>query len=183
LSSASFDESAAVNIETMPLSAALANHKGAIVKRWSERLLQTYPESATKFLSRERDPFLNPVGHTLHEGLSALFDGLIQPIDMASLTPVLDAIVRIRAVQDFTAGQAIAFPFLLKQIIRAELAADVQRYSEELVILEARIDELALLAFDLFVKCREQVYEVKVNEIRRRAFVLERVYHDELPSS
>jgi hypothetical protein len=166
--------SAAVNGEGMPLSEALANRRGAVVQRWCERLFQTYPASTKKFLSQEKDPFRNPVGHTLQEGLSALFDGLIQSADIASLTSVLDGIVRIRAVQDFTAGQAIAFPFLLKPIIRMELAADVERYSKELVSLEARIDELALLAFDLFMKCREQVYEIKVNEIKRRAFILER---------
>jgi hypothetical protein len=160
----------------MPLSTALAVHKDAIVKRWFERVLQTYPESTKKFLSEERDPFHNPVGHTLQEGLSGLFSGLIQSTDLASLTPVLDGIVRIRAVQDFTAGKAIAFLFLLKQIIRTEFAADVPRYSDELVALEARIDELALLAFDLFMRCREQVYEIKVNEIKRRSFILERAH-------
>jgi hypothetical protein len=163
-----------VVIERMPLSTALAVHKGDIVKRWFEQVIQTYPESTKKFLSDERDPFHNPVGHTMQEGLSDLFNGLIQSIDLASLTPVLDGIVRIRAVQDYTAGQAIAFPFLLKQIIRTELAADVPRYSDELVALEARIDELALLAFDIFMRCREQVYEIKVNEIKRRSFILER---------
>jgi hypothetical protein len=172
-----------VNVKGMPFSAALANHRSAVVKKWFERLLQTYPESTTRFLSQEKDSFRNPVGHTLHEGLSALFDGLIQPTDMASLTPVLDSIVRIRAVQDFTAGQALAFPFLLKQIIRAEFTADALRYSDELVAMEARIDELALLAFELFVKCREQVYGIKANEIKRRSFILERVHQKEQSSS
>jgi hypothetical protein len=172
-----------VTTESMPLSKALANQRSAIVDKWFERLLGTYPESTTKFLSQEKDPFQNPVGHTLKEGLSNLFDGLMQPIDVASLAPMLDGIVRIRAVQDFTASQALAFPFLLKQIIRTEFAADVQRYSSELLALEARIDKLALLAFDLFVRCREQMYELKVNEIKRRSFVLERAHQKEQSSS
>jgi hypothetical protein len=163
-----------VKTESLPLSAALANRRSAVVRRWLERLLEAYPESTTRFLSEEKDPFRNPVGHTLHEGLEALFDGLLQPAETASLAPVLDGIVRIQAVQDFTAGQAVAFPFLLKQILRTEFAADVRRHSDELALLEARIDELALLAFDLFMKCREQVYALKVNETKRRAFILER---------
>jgi hypothetical protein len=171
--------SAAVINESMPLSEALANHRGAIVKLWFERVLQTYPESTTKFLSREKDPIRNPVGHTLQKGLSDLFDGLIQAIDVDSLAPVLDGIVRIRAVQDFTAGQALAFPFLLKQILRTEFANDIPRYYEELTALEVRIDRLAILAFELFVKCREQVYEIKVNEIKRRSFILERAHQKE----
>ena len=168
-----------VTTESTPLAAILKNRRSAIVDKWLERLIGTYPESTTRFLSQEKDPFQNPVGHNLKEGLSNLFDGLIQPGEVASLASVLDGIVRIRAVQDFTAGQALVFPFLLKQIIRTEFSADIQRYSNELSALEARIDELALLAFDLFVKCREQVYELKVNEIKRRSFILERAHRKE----
>jgi hypothetical protein len=167
---------AALKFEDSSLSEALANRRDAIVKRWLERMLQTYPESTTGFLARERDPFRNPIGHTLKEGLAALFDGLIQPTDAASLAPVLDSIVRIRAVQDFTASQAVSFPFLLKQIIRAEFAPDALRYSDELAALEARIDELALIGFDLYVKCREQVFEIKANEAKRRTYILERAF-------
>jgi hypothetical protein len=163
-----------VNNQSMPLLAALAKDRNKLIERWLAGLLRTYPESTTGFLSQEKDPFRNPVGNALQENLAALFDGLIQLEDIKSLMPVLDGIVRIRAVQDFTAGQAIAFPFLLKQIVRAEFAANIPRYSKELADLEDRIDELALLAFDLFMKCREQIYESRVNEIKRRTFILER---------
>jgi RsbT co-antagonist protein rsbRD N-terminal domain len=165
-----------VKIEVLPWSAALANRRNAVVKRWFERMLQSYPESMTGFLSHESDPFRNPVGHTLKEGLSALFDGLIQAPEVASLKPVLDGIVRVRAVQDFTASQAVSFPFLLKQILRAEFTDDSSRYSDELAALEARIDELALLAFDLYMECREQVFEIRANETKRRSFILERAH-------
>ena len=168
---------------SMALPEALRERRNAIVNKWLERLLETYPESTTRFLLKEKDPFQNPVGHNLKDGLSDLFEGLVQSAEIASLAPVLDGIVRIRAVQDFNAGQALAFPFLLKQIIRMEFAADIQRFSREISALEARIDELALLAFDLFVKCREQVYELKVNEIKRRSFMLERAQHKEQSSS
>jgi hypothetical protein len=166
----------AVNSESLPLLAALANRRDAIVKKWFERVIQAYPESTTRFLSQEMDPFRNPIGHALKEGLPALFDQLIQPIDATLLKPVLDGIVRIRAVQDFTAGQAVSFLFLLKQTIRAEFTGDAPRYSDELAALEARIDELALLAFDLYVKCRERVHEIRFNEAKRRAFISERAH-------
>jgi hypothetical protein len=163
-----------VNLEDLPLSAELANRRNAFIKRWLDRMLQSYPESATRFLSQEKDPFRNPIGRTLKEGLSALFDGLIQATDVASLTTELEGIVRMRAVQDFTASQAVSFPFLLKQIIRAECAADASRYSDELAALEERIDAMALLAFDLYMRCREQVFEIKANETKRSVFVLEK---------
>jgi hypothetical protein len=165
--------------ESMSLSKALADHRGDIVRRWFERVLETYPESTTGFLSKEKDPFRNPVGHTLQKGLSDLFDGLTQRTDVQVLAPVVDDIVKVRAVQDLTAGQALAFPFLLKRILREEFAAGIPKHSEELAALEARIDQLALLAFDLFVQCRERICEIKVNEIKRRAFILERARRKE----
>jgi hypothetical protein len=163
----------------MALSAALTGHRNKIIEKWIAGVLRTYPESTTKFLSQKQDPFRNPVGHALQENLAALFDGLLQLADIQSLLPFLDGIVRIRAVQDFTAGQAVAFSFQLKKIIREEFSADLLRYSKEIAALEGRIDELALLAFDLFTKCREQMYESKVNEIKRRAFILERIQEKE----
>jgi hypothetical protein len=156
------------------LSAFLSNRKEALVKIWFDRILHEYPEASTRFLAQERDSFRNPIGHTLKESLSALFDGLMQPADRESLTLVLDDIVRIRAVQDFTADQAVSFPFLLKRILREELKAGLPRYSEEFTDLEARIDDLVLLAFDLYVKCRERLFEIRFNEAKRSMFMLER---------
>jgi hypothetical protein len=40
---------------------------------------------------------------------------------------------------------------------------------EELSALETRIDRLALLAFDCYMKCREKIYEIRLGELRRRA--------------
>ena len=33
---------------------------------------------------------------------------------------------------------------------------------------------MALLAFDLFMKCREKIYEIQAEEAKRRVYVLER---------
>jgi hypothetical protein len=35
---------------------------------------------------------------------------------------------------------------------------------------------MALLAFDIFVQCREKMQELKVNEMRRRIYLLERMH-------
>ncbi len=35
---------------------------------------------------------------------------------------------------------------------------------------------MALLGFDLFMRCRERIYEIKANEAKRRLYVLERMY-------
>ncbi len=174
-----------------PPLAGLRERKNAILEAWLARTLQAYPEHTSRFLGRDRDPFRNPVGHTLREAFPVLLDAVLGGADSVRLTAGLDRIVRIRAVQDFTAGQAVAFVFLLKPVLREALhfplhppishlgGEDTQGVPGEganprdaLAILESRIDELALLAFDLFMRCRERIYEIKANEARRRVSVL-----------
>ncbi len=181
---------------------ALAAQKDSIVQEWLARALQSYPEHTGRFLARERDPFRNPVGHTLKMALPALFDQLVGDTDAAAVSSILDDILRIRAVQDFSAGQAVAFLFLLKPVIRDALQSsphpplspghpalergrgeDTQGVRGEgagwldaLAALEAKIDQMVLLAFDRFMRCREAIYEIKANEARRRIGVLFRRY-------
>jgi RsbRD-like negative regulator of sigma factor len=179
-----------------PLLDALRARKGAIVRAWLGRTLGTYPDQSSRFLDREKDPFRNPVGHTLKEGLAALFDELLGGMDSEKVTTLLDGIVRIRAVQDFTAAQAVAFPFHLKNVIRESLHSaprpplSLSRGEEKgeegsrpdaLTSLEDRIDQMTLLAFDLFMRCRESIYEVRANETRRRLYLLERMHESNLP--
>ena len=161
----------------LSLVEAVAARREAIVQEWLARTLQSYPEHTARFLGREKDRFRNPVGHTLKEALPALFDALLGGMGAAKVAPLLDGIVRIRAVQDFTAAQAVAFVFLLKRVVRGELGNEVQGglAGEELEALEARIDEMALLAFDLFMTCRERIYQIRADEAKRRVYLQERM--------
>jgi len=148
---------------------AVAEKRSDVVQEWFERTLRSYPGQTVGFLRGEKDPFRNPVGHTLREGLGVLFDEILGEMDEARITAALDAIVRIRAVQDHTASQAVAFLFLLKEVLREKSPA------ADLAALENRIDRMALLAFDLYMKCREKIYEIKAEEAKRRVYLLERV--------
>jgi hypothetical protein len=163
-----------VNVKDAPLSAVLANRRGSLLEKWLERMLESHPGPATGFLSREEDPFRNPIGHTLKNGLAALFDGLVRGSESSSLASDVECIVKIRAVQDLTPDEAVSFPFMLKQILRADFSEDAVRHSRDFADLEDRIDALALLAFSLYMKCREQIFEIRANEARRSVFALEK---------
>ncbi len=160
-----------------PLWAVLASKRDAIVRAWLAETLRTYAEQTARFLLQETDPFRNPVGHALGQALPALYDALLDRTDAAGIAPLLDGIVRIRAVQDFSPSQAVAFIFRLKPVIRAALQEDTEAMADTdgLASVEARIDEMALLAFDLFVQCREQISEIKASDARRRTFVKDRM--------
>ena len=152
----------------MVLEHLLPQKRAAILERWFQLVLETYPAGTSRFLKQEKDRFANPVGYTISQEIEALYDGLLQEMNSDKLAVCLDNIIRIRAVQDFPPSQTIAFIFLLKKAIREELASEIteNRVFEELLKFEARIDKLALLAFDIYMKCREKVFEIRVNEAK-----------------
>lgn len=156
-----------MKVASRPLTGILAKQRDAIIGEWLAQALQTYPDQTSRFLLQHKDPFRNPVGHTLKEGFTVLFDELLGGVDASRVAAALDSIVRIRAVQDFSPSQAVSFLFLLKRIIREKTDSD----AAGLKFLEDRIDEMALLAFDLFMKCREKIHEIQAGEARRRVFV------------
>jgi len=152
----------------MVLEHLLPQKRAAILERWFQLILETYPAGTSRFLKQEKDRFTNPVGYTISQEIEALYDGLLQEMNSDKLAVCLDNIIRIRAVQDFPPSQTIAFIFLLKKAIREELASEIaeNRVLEELLKFESRIDKLVLLAFDIYMKCREKVFEIRVNEAK-----------------
>jgi hypothetical protein len=146
-----------------------SEQKGVLLEKWLERTLATYPPQTLRFLHGEKDRFRNPVGHTLREGLATLLDGVTGEMPPAEIRPALEGIVRLRAVQDFTPSQAVGFVYLLREILSEELEGGAAP------AVQKRIDELALLAFDLFMKCREEIFEIKAREARRQVYVWERM--------
>ena len=132
-----------------------------VAERWIERTLASYPAEAHSLLSGELDPFRNPAGHVLKENLTTLARELLGEMDEKAIAPALDALVRLRAVQDFRPSDALRFIFDLREVV-AEVTGEVPR------ALENRIDELALMAFDQYMACRDQIARLREKELRLR---------------
>lgn len=158
------------------LRAALEARRDEIIEKWLAHTVANYPEFTSRFFRHEKDRFRNPVGHALKEGLPLLVEYVIGDADESRIDEALESIVKIRAVQDLTAAQAVAFIFHLKQILRDVNPELIVKYSEGLVWIECRIDQMALLAFDHYVQCREKMQELKVNAMRRRMYLMERMH-------
>jgi hypothetical protein len=154
----------------MKLATHLAQKKAAILGCWLNMIYESYPPETAIFLRKEKDRFDNPAGYRIAEGLEGLYDALLQEMEREKVLAWLDEIIRIRALQNFTPAQALAFIFLLKNVIRQELAEEIQKedLAAELLDLESRIDGLALLGFDVYTKRREKIYEIKADEAKRR---------------
>jgi len=158
----------------MDLNKLLKEKKSAFLKRWFNFIVETYPDEATRFLKYQKDRFANPVGHALTQALDRLFEEVVCGVDPQRAAPALDQIIRIRAIQNFSPSQAVAFVFFLKTVIREALEEDIKQsgIKEELLVIETRIDQLALLAFDQYMGCREKLYDLKANELHRQTYRL-----------
>ncbi len=146
----------------------LSQKRNLILKRWVKLVLETYPADTASFLKQERDRFVNPVGYTLAQELETIYQELLHEMEPEKLTHSLTNILKIRSVQDFLPSQATGFILLLKKAIRDELAAEIEknRFTKELLEFESRIDQLTLLAFDVYERCREEIYEIKLKQVR-----------------
>jgi len=152
----------------MRLENILVQKKSAILDRCFRLVMDTYPSDTSKFLKQEKDRFINPVGHTISQEIGALYGELIKEMNSDKVYTSLDNIIRIRSVQDFSPSQAIAFIYLLKRAIREELEFEIrqQEILEELLTFESKIDEIVLFAFDIYMRCREKICELRINEVK-----------------
>lgn len=156
----------------MELVKKLAQKKSAIIKVWFEKVVNTYPIDTAQFLKNQKDPFANPVGQNSLQSLKDIFDLALGGFDPESARPLIDPIVRIRAIQDFKPSEAVGFMFDLKSIIRETVQVDAKNRQDldALHALDRRIDQLSLLAFDIYMQCREKILDLKANETRARTY-------------
>ncbi len=150
---------------------------GTVSERWIERIFATYPPETARFLAGERDRFANPVGHAVREAAAVLVGALWDETTGEAVDEALDRILRIRSVQDLSPSEAVGFVFLLKGVLRETLDGDADvPDSAELLRLERRLDAMALRAFDIYMGCREQLFEVRLHERDRwNAVALKRI--------
>ena len=86
--------------------------------------------------------------------------------------------------QDLSPAEAVGFVHQLKRAVREVLggASDEGLPSRARSELEDRIDALALSAFEVYTRCREQVFEIRVRAAHRRAATLLERFNRETPA-
>jgi hypothetical protein len=166
----------------MTFRETLEAKKTTIVARWLDDALSMYVQDASALFARQKDQFANPVGHSLREGTLAIFEALLDGKDAEKIRQHLNEIIKIRAVQQFSASSALCFIFRLKDIVREEVR-DTLKDAEilpEYLLFEREVDEVALTAFDVYLECREQLFEIRANEMKRSvSWVIEKLNKSE----
>ena len=149
----------------MNLESFLTEKKKAVVQKWIDQVLDSY--GSPTFFKKQKDRFANPVGATISDSLTKLYAVLTENRDLAEASKPLEDMIKIRAVQDFAPSQALSFVYLLKNIVRQELIKEkkLAEMLASLAALDARIDKVALMAFDFYMDCRERLHCIRVNEV------------------
>jgi len=156
----------------MTFKDSLEKNKQTIIEKWFNLIIETYPKDTSNFLKKEQDPFSNPVGINTKNNISELFEQLIvEETDKKILINYLDPILRIRAIQNFSASEAVGFLLDIKVIVR-KIVGEKQVFSEirDYFRFERRVDQMTMHAFDVFMTCKEKIYDLKANEVRERSF-------------
>jgi len=160
----------------MKLTTLLIDNRKAILENWVSRILDTYSPDSARFMKRQPNRFANPVGQTFARQAEHIYDALMTDGDPQVAAAAIERINKIRAVQDFTASEAVAFIFFLKAAVRTVLKRDLAggAMSDQLLSLESKIDDMALRAFDSYMHCREKLFEIRCKDIKRQALLYRR---------
>ncbi|KJS82190.1 MAG: hypothetical protein JM58_15775 [Peptococcaceae bacterium BICA1-8] len=161
----------------MTLKSLLTNNKENLLTKWFHLVLETYPKETARHFGNQKSQFGNPVGHNIFEGLNGIYDELSQDMNEDRMFKALDRILRITAVQDISPSQAVSFLFLLKRVVREGLAEELRKGKvlQELLDYEDKIDQSILLAFNIYLECRETIYKMRLHEVKTRCDILERI--------
>lgn len=157
----------------MKILQLLVEKETAIIKRWLKHVLAAFPTDAVSFLAKQNDRFANPLGHNFSEGLTGMYRNL-RSEEPGDITATLEQLMKVRAVQaEDTPAESLAFIFAIKDIIREECRKE---WSPELDAewpdFAARVDRMALQAFDLYMASRERLFQVRIRELQSGRNVL-----------
>lgn len=142
-----------------------------IIKKWKEKALENYLHSAFRSLGNEKDRFGNPVVYNISHGLETIFDELVAQARTAKTNEALEDIIKIKSLQVEKPSEAVEFIVCLKDIVKDQIeSGEVDR--TELLDLHKSIDRLALDGFDLFMKSRKKINEIRIKKIQKRSYNL-----------
>ena len=148
-----------------------------IVKLWVEAVINCYPDRSRPALSSNMDPFTNPVGGMIREAAQGLVLAISgADIQIEQIKKSIERLIKIRAVQALSPGEAIGIIYLFKPILRAEILPQMNKPSSfsEYLDIESRLDTLAMMAFDLYVHDRDVLADIRIKEIRNQYAELKR---------
>ena len=142
----------------------IEKNREKILDQWIEKGLSIFPEKIGRG---------TPIGESLSEGLSIMLDGIEE--NTKSFVAAVNQIARILAVQPLPPSKALLLFSELKAIFHETASKASKRHAltqADRDAFQARIEQILLTAFDFYMANREKIYQLKVEESKRQAFML-----------
>jgi len=149
---------------------AFGKHRAAIVQQWLDLATRDTRPQVARTPTGPRDQFDDPCGHLARACVEAMVDALDNGVNRCILDPPMEGFVKILALQERSPSEALAFVFSIRPVLRQELG--LEPTCPEWHELVARVDSIALVAFDIYMRCREKVYSARFNQIQRLHHVM-----------
>lgn len=161
----------------MALQDLLREQRDRLVGEWLARVAASDPDPSSRLLKNDHDRFRNPIWFAYDQALPVVFDEVIGDMDRTRIASALDPVMHIRAVQALSPTEATSFILLLKDVLRDALRGEAGEPTdfETWRGFGSRVDDVALVAFDLFVACQEKLQHIKASEAARRAQLARRI--------
>jgi len=145
----------------------LKNKKTELLAQWEDYVLGNYEPDTFAIFKNKKDQFANPVGHKIRVGLEELYEVICDESDREIETPVLGQLIKLRAVQDEPPSQTVSFLFKFKELVRNQWQkGKIEMPIDQWLAFDARVDAAALAVFDIFMASREQLYQVRLKDIK-----------------
>jgi hypothetical protein len=142
----------------------IQENRKVILDRWVERGLALFSEKLNPD---------TPIGEALFEGFGLILDEIEDHGE--KLGEAVNQIARILAVQAFPPSRSLSIFFELKSVIHAVSGmgrADNAMKQADWDACQSRLEQITLDAFDRFMRHREKIYQLKVEDTQRQMFML-----------
>ena len=148
----------------------IARRQAAIAEGWLGLVGKTHLANWSGMPSRSRDDFADPAFCLMRKCIEAMVEALDSGVVQEKLAPSMEGFLKLLALQEFSPSQAIQFVFAVRPLLRRELSLEPN--SPESLALDDRVDDIALIAMDIYSRCREKVYEARYNQLKKLHYVM-----------
>lgn len=148
-----------------------------ILREWYQEVLGSFPKQSHALIASNTDRFANPIGFTLNDAIAEIFSALVGDKSLDEIAPALERIIKLRAIQGGREAAQLGFLLSLKRIVRERCGAYSAEFTEvgALLEIEDRMDEILLRAYEIYVRSRELILELQVNEIKNKTHMMRRL--------
>ena len=157
------------------VSTSFVNNKRNILDEWYKCMVSSlYNNDETNYIMNEKDSFINPSAFILKNVLADIFGYLFEKTELDKINGSLEKFTKLLALKGTDTEKILGPLFLLKSKIVANVESlylSDKGYSEITKILSC-FDRVILKIFDFYLKAREKIYEIRVNEVKRLTFSL-----------